>query len=367
VNKKRREGKSSSGCRLFWRRTIARERLAVFTRQMATLLNAGLPLLRGLEVLARQERRSRFAEILIAVADHVRSGGDFSGGLAHHPEVFNRLYVNVVKAGEASGNLVGVLENLSRLLEKRVKTVNKVRSALVYPIVVLCVAFLIVTGLMIVVIPVFEGVFREVLGGAPLPWPTRFLLGASLMLRHQWIVMIAGGAGLAGAFLYFSRSARGRRLADGALLRIPGLSVLMTKASMVRFAGTFGILLDSGVPILEALKIAGGTAGNRCFEEAVERIQQGVSDGQSLSERMNLEPIYPPLMISMIEVGEETGALPEMLSSIADHYEEDVDHVVTGITSIIEPIMIVLLAGVIGFIVTALFLPIIEMMQGGFG
>lgn len=350
-----------------WRKVVSYEDLSVFTRQLSTLLEAGLPLLRALEVLIRQERQQRFSEVLEKVADQVRSGGNFSEALAQHPKVFNRLYVNMVRAGEASGNLGEVLEGLAKFMEKAVRTANKVKSAMVYPAVVISVATLIVLGLMVFVIPIFEGIFDEILDGAPLPIPTQVIVGLSNLLQDRWIFLLVGIIGLVVALRFFKKTEVGGRLFDQFSLLIPFFSNLVKKSSVARFARTFGTLLDSGVPILEALQISKHIVSNRLYGEAIQRIHDSVRDGESLSEPMSRETVYPELMTSMVEVGEETGALSEMLLRISDNYDEDVDNAVAGITSIIEPVMIVLLAVTIGFIVIALFLPIIEIMKSGFG
>ena len=348
-------------------KVISFEDLAVFTRSLAILLRAGLPLLRALEVLIRQERRQRFAEVLEAVAEQVRGGGDFSEGLAQHPKIFNRLYINMVKAGEAAGNLAEVLEGLAKFMEKAVKTGNKVKSAMVYPLVVISVAVIIVMGLMIFVIPIFEGIFDEILDGAPLPLPTQIILGLSNVLKEQWLFLLLGFLGLGTGFCIFKNSEVGGRVLDRVALLVPFFSDLIQKSSVARFARTFGTLLESGVPILEALKISSHIVTNRYYVDAIVRIHDAVRDGEALSTPMSREAVFPILMTSMVEVGEETGELPEMLHRISGNYDDDVDNAVAGITSIIEPIMIVLLAVTIGFIVIALFLPIIEIMQSGFG
>lgn len=348
-------------------KVVAFDELAVFTRQLATLLKSGLPLLRALEVLSRQERRVRFREILETVAEQVRSGGHFSEGLAQHPKVFNRLYVNMVKAGEASGNLAEVLDGLARFMEKSVKTTSKVKSAMVYPVVVLSLAFLIVMGLMVFVIPIFEGIFAEILEGAPLPPPTRIIVATSNFMQAQWLWILVGMVALGFGASALRKTERGGRAWDGAAIGLPLFSTLVKKSAVARFARTFGTLLESGVPILEALKISGQIVSNRFYRDAIERIHDSVRDGQPLSEPMGREKVYPVLMTSMVEVGEETGALPEMLLRIADTYDEEVDNAVAGLTSVIEPFMIIFLAFTIGFIVIALFLPILEIMQSGFG
>lgn len=346
---------------------ITFEGLAVFTRQLSTLLEARLPLLRSLELLIRQERRQRFVRVLESIADHVRSGGNFSEALSQHPKVFNRLYVNMVKAGEAAGNLGEVLEGLAKFMEKAVRTGNKVKTAMVYPVVVISVAGIIVMGLMVFVIPIFEGIFEEILDGAPLPVPTQIIVGLSNVLQEQWQFLVLVLVGLGAGLKIFQKSEPGGRLFDRAFLLVPFFSNLIKKTAVARFARTFGTLLNSGVPILEALQISRHIVSNRFYGDAIQRIHDCVRDGESLSTPMSREAVYPELMTSMVEVGEETGALPEMLLRIADNYDEDVDNAVAGVTSIIEPIMIVLLAVTIGFIVIALFLPIIEIMKSGFG
>ncbi len=345
---------------------INREDLAIFTRQLATLLYAGLPLLRSLEVLIRQERNGRFSAVLENLADTVQGGGTFSDALQAHPKVFNRLFVNMVVAGEAGGNLAEVLDGLARFMEKGVKTTKKIQSAMVYPIVVMGVACVIVGGLMMFVVPSFQNIFAELLEGAPLPAPTQVVITFSNFVKNQFMLALGLLILAIMGFSLFKKTRAGQEFMDKLSLMVPGFGGLIQKANVAVFSRTFGTLLDSGVPILEALKITRDIVGNSNYRTAVERIHDRVRDGEPVSVPMERETVFPTLVTSMVEVGEETGALPDMLGRIADNYDEDVDNAVAGITSIIEPVMIVLLAVVVGFIVIALFLPIIEVIRSGF-
>lgn len=364
--REKRKQAGGGGFSLPFGKIISFEDLTNFTRQLSTLLKSGLPLLRALEVLRRQDQNAKFNKLIGQVADAVRSGGTLSDALQAHPRVFNKLYLNMVRAGEAGGNLAEVLEGLAKFMEKAVRTGKKVKAAMVYPIVVMSVAAAIVGALMIWVVPSFQNIFAEMLEGAPLPVPTQLVIGFSQFIQSNILLTIVILAILVTGFQVFKNTEAGGKILDRLALMIPAFGTLARKASVARFSRTFGTLLDNGVPILEALVITREVVGNQCYAEALDRIHNRVRDGDALSVPMDLEKVFPPIVTSMVEVGEETGALPEMLGRIADNYEEDVDNAVAGITSIIEPIMIVFLALVVGFIVIALFLPIIEVIRSGF-
>ncbi|NDG99688.1 MAG: type II secretion system F family protein [Opitutae bacterium] len=297
------------------------EDVSVFTRQMSTLIQAGLPLLRSLEVMIKQqEKKPKFKSMLEAVAEKVSSGGTLSDGLAMYPKTFDKLYVNMVKAGEAGGVLDLVLTRLAQFQEKSIRTIKKVKSAMIYPTVIMFVALAIVTLLMMVVVPQFESIFEQMLRGAPLPGPTQVVVDISDLFSSNPILVS-------------------------------------------RITRTFGTLLSSGVPILQALQITGDTLTNVFFVKAMTNIHNAVRDGESMAVQMDREPVFPSMVTSMVEIGEETGELPDMLTRIADNYDEDVDNAVAGVTSLIEPVMIVFLAVVVGFIVIALFLPIVSIIE----
>jgi type IV pilus assembly protein PilC len=337
--------------------------LTIFTRQLSILLESGLPLLRGLEVLGKQEKKPAFKAVIEELSDNIRSGNTFSEGLERNPKVFNRLYVNMVRAGEAGGVLDVVLERLSRFMEKAEKIKGKVRAAMVYPIIVLIVAVSILIGLLIFVVPKFQMIFDDMLKGASLPVLTQIVMDTSDWVKGNFILTIGGAVGFYLLFKLGRRTRPGAFATDWALLNLPPLGELFRKASVSRFARTFGTLLSSGVPILQALQITRDTIGNTILMQAIDDVHDRVKEGEGISGPLEATKVFPVMVTSMIEVGEETGQLHEMLNRIADTYDEEVDNAVAGLTSIIEPVMIVMMALVVGVIVIALFLPIIRIIQ----
>ena len=342
---------------------VSSESVTIFSRQLATLLKAGLPLLRSLEVISRQEKNPYFKDIIENLADAVRTGNKFSDGLLQHPKVFDKLYVNMARAGEAGGVLDVVLDRLATFQEKAMKTTNKVKSAMVYPIVILTVAVAIVIILMIFVVPQFQKIFSDMLNGAPMPALTQAIIDISDFIKQNYIATIGIVVAVILVFKLFFKTKIGIRLWDIAGLKLPKFGDLVMKSTVARFTRTFGTLLASGVPILEALNITRGTIKNSIISEALLRVHDRVRDGEPLATPIDQQKIFPTMVTSMVEVGEETGQLSEMLNRIADNYDEEVDNAVGGITSVIEPIMIVFLAVVVGTIVIALFLPIIQIIQ----
>ena len=344
-------------------RSPRRKDLMAFTRQLATLVNAGLPLTRGLEVLQRQERNPGFRGIMAELVEVIGAGGTLSDGLLRHRRLFDPLYINMVKAGEAGGALGAVLERLAHSLEKTERLKGRVQTAMIYPVVIMAVAGGILTGLMLFVVPKFEQIFSGLLKGQPLPALTRGLLMASTFIRtHCWLTL---GAGVVVWVMARSlqKTVPGRRAWDRALLRAPVLGELLLKAMVARFARTLGALLTSGVPILDALTIARATSGNIHVSAALGQVHDRIKQGDSIARPLAATAIFPGLVTGLIQVGEETGALPAMLGRIADTYDEEVDNAVAGLTSVIEPVMIVLMALVVGVIVIALFLPIVSVIQ----
>ena len=342
---------------------VSSESVTIFSRQLATLLKAGLPLLRSLEVISRQEKNPYFKDIIENLADAVRTGNKFSDGLLQHPKVFDKLYVNMARAGEAGGVLDVVLDRLATFQEKAMKTTNKVKSAMVYPIVILTVAVAIVIILMIFVVPQFQKIFSDMLNGAPMPALTQAIIDISDFIKQNYIATIGIVVAVILVFKLFFKTKIGIRLWDIAGLKLPKFGDLVMKSTVARFTRTFGTLLASGVPILEALNITRGTIKNSIISEALLRVHDRVRDGEPLATPLDQQKIFPTMVTSMVEVGEETGQLSEMLNRIADNYDAEVDNAVGGITSVIEPIMIVFLAVVVGTIVIALFLPIIQIIQ----
>lgn len=337
--------------------------VAVFTRQLATLVKAGMPILRSLEVLARQEKRPAFKAVLVDIADTIRSGGNFSDGLSSHEKVFDRLYINMVKAGEAGGVLQTVLERLAVFMEKAQKILGKVKSAMIYPVIIMSIAVLIVSVLMVFVVPKFQDIFTGMLKGQPLPLPTQILLNVSNFMKDNILIVLGIAFGLYVGFKMFSKTRIGRRIIDWMMIHTPILGELFLKAAIGRFTRTFGTLLASGVPILQALTITRDTSGNIHVANAINVVHDRVKEGDNVAKPLESTRIFPGMVTSMIEVGEETGALPDMLTRIADTYDEEVDNAVAGLTSIIEPIMIVFMAFMVGSIVIALFLPLVRIIE----
>ncbi|MEI7435733.1 MAG: type II secretion system F family protein [bacterium] len=346
----------------FFEGRVKSKQLAIFTRQLATLVDAGLPLLRGLHVLQRQEQHPALRRAVTGMAESVESGSTFAEAMAQHPRVFSMFFVNMVKAGEVSGALHTVLSRLAEFLEKSERIKNKVRGAMVYPIVVGCVAVLIVSVLMVVVVPKFDEIFKDLLAGAPMPALTMAVVGFSKLMMHQgWIAVIVVGAGV---FLWklFARTPTGKVLLDNIKLRLPVFGSLVRRTAIANFTRTLGTLLTGGVPILQALHIVRDVTTNAVLAKAINQVHDSVKEGETIVTPMEASHVFPGMVVSMIQVGEETGALPEMLMKIAATYDDEVDAAVEGLTSIIEPIMIILLAGVVGTIVIAMFLPMISII-----
>lgn len=350
-------------------KVISQKGLTIFTRQLATLIQAGLPLLRALEVLERQEKNPAFKFTVGSLTENIRSGNTLSDGLSQHGKVFDRLFVNMVRAGEAGGVLDTVLGRLAKFMEKAEKIKSRVKSAMVYPVIVMFVAIAIVTMLMVVVVPKFQEIFNDLLKGEPLPLPTRILLSVSDFLKTQFLLGLAIIAVMVVGLVLFKRSKFGQATLDRLFLVVPIFGDLVLKTAIARFSRTLGTLLQSGVPILDALRITRETIGNSVVMKAIDLVHDRVKEGEGVAGPLERTKVFPSMVTSMIDVGEETGELPEMLNRIADTYEEEVDNTVGAVTSIIEPLMIVGLALVVGFIVIALFLPMIviiqKMTQGG--
>jgi len=349
---------------LFQKKTVKPKVLMIFTRQLATLIDAGLPLLRGLNVLAKQERDSVLKGTINKLADSVQGGSTFSEGLAQHPRIFNDLYVNMVKAGELGGVLEVVLTRLAEFQEKAQKIKNKVVAAMVYPIIVLVLAVGIMTFLLVFLVPKFEAIFHAMLGDKPLPAITRFVIGISQFVQNYWAILLGVIVGIIIAYKIVARTRAGRVVLDRVKLRAPLFGDLIRKTAISRFSRTLGTLVTSGVPILQALNITRETAGNSVIQRAISQVHDSVKEGESIVMPLETSGAFPPMVISMIDVGEETGQLPEMLLKIAEVYDDEVDNAVAALTSLLEPIMIVFLALVVGTIVIALFMPLISIISG---
>ncbi|MEP6811065.1 MAG: type II secretion system F family protein [Chthoniobacterales bacterium] len=352
------------GIVLFERKTIKTKVLMIFTRQLATLIDAGLPLLRALTVLAKQERDRVLQTTITNLSDAVQGGSTFSEGLSQHPRIFNDLYVNMVRAGELGGVLELVLTRLAEFQEKAQKIKNKVVAAMVYPIIVMFLALGIMSFLLVFIVPKFEQIFHDMLGDKPLPGITLFVIGASNAVKNHWAAILFAVVALVVGMKILGRTERGRMALDRFKLRVPLFGDLLRKTAISRFSRTLGTLVTSGVPILQALNITRETAGNTVIAKAITQVHDSVKEGESIVLPLEASGAFPPMVISMIDVGEETGQLPEMLLKIAEVYDDEVDNAVAGLTSMLEPIMIVFLALVVGTIVIALFMPLISIISG---
>ena len=341
--------------------------LTTFTRQLATLVDAGLPLLRGLRVLEKQERNATLRSIVGELAIAIEGGSTFSEALAQHPKVFNRLFVNMVKAGELGGVLEVVLQRLAEFMEKAQKIKGKVIAAMFYPVAVLVVAVAILVLLMVKVVPQFRTVFEGM--NITLPAFTRLVLSISEVVKNQILLVLGCMVVIVIAVVLFGKTRFGRLVIDKLKFKMPILGPVISKVAISRFTRTLGTLISSGVPILQALTIVKETAGNVVVSNAVSAVHESVKEGETITAPLEASGVFPPMVVSMVDVGEQTGALPEMLLKIADNYDEEVDNAVAAMTSLLEPIMIVFLAVVVGSIVIAMFLPLIEMMNqvGGDG
>jgi type IV pilus assembly protein PilC len=349
---------------LFQRKKVKPKILMIFTRQLATLIDSGLPLLRSLNVLAKQERDSVLKNTINKVADGVQSGNTFSDALALHPRIFNDLYVNMVKAGEVGGVLELVLTRLAEFQEKAAKIKNKVVAAMVYPAIVITMAVAIMGFLLVFIVPKFEAIFHDMLGNKPLPVITQFVIGASNFVKDHGLLLLGAVVATVAAYRFIGRTRGGRYVIDRFKLSMPLFGDLNRKTAISRFSRTLGTLVTSGVPILQALNITRETAGNAAIADAISKVHDSVKEGESIVQPLEASRAFPPMVISMIDVGEETGKLPEMLLKIADVYDDEVDNAVAALTSMLEPIMIVFLAVIVGTIVLALFTPLISIISG---
>ena len=341
--------------------TIAMRDVVIFTRQFATMINAGLPLVQALDILAKQSENPSLKEVTRQVVFDVESGHTVADALRKHPKAFTDLYTNMVAAGEAGGILDTILLRLAVFLEKNDALVRKVKGAMIYPGVIMSVAVIAIGVLLLFVIPVFKEMFASV--GMALPVPTRVVIALSEFLQGYWY-MVAGGIAASGWLTkrYYNTN-DGRRTIDGMLLKFPILGDVLRKSAVSRFTRTLGTLISSGVSILEGLEITAKTAGNRIIQDAIMESRASIAGGESIAAPLQKSAVFPPMVISMIAVGEQTGGLDEMLSKIADFYDEEVDAAVSALLSMLEPLMIVFLGVVVGGMVVAMYLPIFDMIN----
>jgi type IV pilus assembly protein PilC len=335
--------------------------LAIFTRQFATMINAGLPLVQCLDTLAKQTSKPGFRDVITKVMKDVESGGTLAESIGRHKNVFQELYVHMVTAGEAGGILDTILGRLATFLEKMDALKRKVKTAMMYPTVVMTVAIVATVFLLVFIIPTFAKMFKDF--GGELPLPTRIVMGVSNFIRTKWWLIIAVITAIVIAFKRYRATEKGRYKIDEILLRFPAIGDILMKAAVARFTRTLGTLIASGVPILDGLSITAKTAGNMVIHNAILATRASISEGETISGPLRESAVFPPMVVQMIAIGEETGALDEMLSKIADFYEDEVDSAVEGLTSIIEPVMIVFMGGVVGTMVVAMYLPIFKMVS----
>ena len=335
--------------------------IVIFTRQFSTMINSGLPLVQALDILAKQTENKALAEVTRAVVFDVESGHTVADALGKHPRAFNDLYVNMVAAGEAGGILDTILMRLATFMEKNDALIRKVKGAMIYPGVIMGVAGTAICVLLVFVIPTFESMFASV--GLTLPLPTRIVIGMSNFLIGYWWAVIAAAVGGAVSLKRYYATSTGRLAIDKVLLKAPVLGDVIRKSAVSRFTRTLGTLISSGVSILDGLEITAKTAGNRVIQDAIMASRASIAGGDTIAAPLQKSQVFPPMVISMISVGEQTGGLDEMLSKIADFYDEEVDAAVSGLLSLLEPMMIVFLGVVVGGMVVAMYLPIFDMIN----
>ncbi|MGH7255054.1 MAG: type II secretion system F family protein [Nitrospirales bacterium] len=341
---------------------ISDKDIVVFTRQFATMINAGLPLIQCLDILSAQTENKIFARHIGQVKVDVEGGATFADALKKHPKVFDELYVNMVHAGEVGGLLDTILQRLAKHIEKAMKLKSKIKSAMVYPLSIVGVALIVITVLMIWVIPIFAKMFAEMSGGkATLPGPTQIVIDTSNFMQDNILYIVIGTIALVVALKRYYKTPGGRLVMDRMALKLPVLGNLIRKASVAKFTRTLGTLITSGVPILDGLAITAKTAGNKVVEQTIMQARASISEGKTVAEPLAKGDVFPKMVTHMIAVGETTGALDAMLGKIADFYDDEVDSAVDALTALLEPMMMVVLGTIIGFIVIAMYLPIFKM------
>ncbi|GBC86871.1 Type II secretion system protein F [bacterium HR12] len=335
--------------------------LAVFCRQFATMVNSGLPILRALSILAEQTASKELAKILVQVRTDVEQGSSLSGALAKHPKAFNDLFVAMIRAGETGGVLDDVLLDVAETIENEVELRRKIKSAMTYPVVVVILVVLIMAAMLLFIVPQFETIYASL--NSPLPLPTRMLLGASRLVRTYWWLVLLGAIGGRYAFRRYKRTPAGRAQVDALKLRVPVFGPLFHKVALARFSSTFGMLLKSGVPILQAMEIVKETVNNQVIARAVEDVKGSVREGESIAKPLAKHAVFPPMVVQMLSVGEETGAVDTMLEKVAQFYNSEVEATVDALTSLIEPLLIAVIGGAVGAAVIALYMPMFNIIN----
>ena len=341
------------------RKKVKEKDIVIFTRQFATMIDAGLPLVQCLEILASQQDNVTLKEILLKVKADVEAGSTFADALRKHPTVFNELYCNLVTAGETGGILDTILNRLAAYIEKSMNLKKKVKGAMVYPLAVLSIATIVVIGMLVFVIPVFQKMFADM--GGTLPAFTQMIINLSDFMRRYFLLVGAVFVALYFVFQRYYKTESGQETIDNYLLKLPIFGVLIRKVAIAKFTRTLGTMLASGVPILEGLDIVARTSGNKIIEKAILKTKMSIGEGKTIAEPLGVSGVFPPMVVQMISVGESTGALDSMLSKIADFFDDEVDAAVANLTSLLEPLLMVFLGGAIGAIVVAMYLPIFQM------
>ena len=341
---------------------VKSKELTTFTRQLSTLQDAGLPIIRGLKILASQMKKGLLKKTTLKVIEDVEGGSTLSGSLAKHPRVFDKLYVNIVKAGEISGALDIILQRLADFREKTERLIRKIISAMIYPTVVMVVAISILIGLMIFIIPNFAKIFEEL--NLELPTPTRMLITFSTILKTHWMFIPAVPFGAFVLYKILGKIKKTRLIIDKTKFKLPIFGAIINKSTVSRFSRTLATLTSSGVPILDALANVKDATGNAAMAQAIQNIHDSIRGGETITKPLRASKICDEMVVNMVEVGEETGELDKMLTKVADNYDDEVDRAVEAMVSLIEPMMIVFLGGAVGFIVIAMFVPLIKLMQG---
>jgi type IV pilus assembly protein PilC len=352
----RRARKTKKGFNEFYLGGLKVKQLVYMTRQLSTLIDAGLPLLRSLNILIAQQKASKLKDILREMTADIQSGSTFSDALARHPKYFDRLYVNMVRAGEVGGMLEVVLQRLSIFMERRAALKRKVKGAMIYPIAVLTIASAIVWFLLTYIVPEFASVFKDF--GATLPMMTQILIAVGDFCRFKWWIVLLTITTTLNVVKILSKIKLTKRILDRVVLKLPLIGDLVTKVAVARFARTLGTLITSGVPILQSLKITKETIGNEVIEIAIQKVHDSIKDGDTIAAPLDESKVFPPMVVNMIDVGEETGSLDSMLMKVADIYDAEVEAAVEGMLRLMEPIIIIVLGFIIGFIVISLYLPI---------
>lgn len=335
--------------------------LAVFCRQFATMVNSGLPILRALAILSEQTASKELAKILVQVRTDVEQGSSLSGALAKHPKAFNDLFVAMIRAGETGGVLDEVLLDVADTIETEVELRRKIKSAMTYPVVVVILVVLIMAAMLLFIVPQFEEIYASL--GSSLPLPTRMLLGASKLVRTYWWLVVLGAIGARYAFRRYKRTPAGRAQVDALKIRVPVFGPLFHKVALARFSSTFGMLLKSGVPILQAMEIVKETVNNQVIARAVEDVKGSVREGESIAKPLAKHAVFPPMVVQMLSVGEETGAVDTMLDKVAQFYNQEVEATVDALTSLIEPLLIAVIGGAVGAAVIALYMPMFNIIN----